>query len=152
MPFFSVKLVGLGTGNDALVLVGRIFLYEFTWRGGFCLSTNLLSSTANIVFFTIVRCETANRLSLEGLVVSLLATDFCMNSLRAKKLYFFVNGSAFFDCGHGICCDGKVRNCKSSEIGRMGGAFAASSKTRVFREKGILCFFFCRIGCFGYGK
>ena len=28
--FDSVELFGLGTGNDALVLVGHIFLYEFT--------------------------------------------------------------------------------------------------------------------------
>ena len=36
------------------------------------MSTDLLSSTVDIAFFTIVRCETASRLSLEGLVVHLL--------------------------------------------------------------------------------
>ena len=36
------------------------------------LSTDLLSSTVDIAFFTIVRSKTASRLSLEGLMVHLL--------------------------------------------------------------------------------
>ena len=66
------------------------------------------------------------------------------------KLEFFVNGSAFFDCEHDISYDSKVRNCKSSEFGTIGGAFAESSKS--FLSKGNKVPFLCRIGCFGYGS
>ena len=48
------------------------------------------------------------------------------------ELYFFVNGSALFDCGNGIFYNSKVRNCKSSEFGRIGGALAESSQIRTF--------------------
>ena len=69
---------------------------------------------------------------MQLVALTLLATYFCLSSLMQEELEFFVNGSAFFDCEHHISYDCKVRNCKSSEFGRIGGAFAESSKTRAF--------------------
>ena len=55
------------------------------------MSTDLLSSTVNITFLTIVRCETASRLSLEGLVVHLLKVVRQECSEQREYCAFFVS-------------------------------------------------------------
>ena len=65
----------------------------------------------------------------------------CVSGTECFGQSFFVNGSAFFDCEHHVSYDCKVRNCKSSEFGRIGGALAESSQIRTFRATGIQCLF-----------
>ena len=55
------------------------------------MSTDLLSSAVDIAFLTIVRCETANRLSLEGLVVHLLKVVRQECSEQREYSAFFVS-------------------------------------------------------------
>ena len=55
------------------------------------MSTDLLSSTVDIAFFMIVRCETASRLSLEGLVVHLLKAARQEPSEQREFSAFFVS-------------------------------------------------------------
>ena len=91
------------------------------------LSTDLLSSTGDFAFFTIVRCETASRLSLEGLVVHLLQAVRQEPSEQREYCAFLCRIGWF---GYGS--DKNLRNCKSSAFGRIGDAFAERSKTKVF--------------------
>ena len=69
-----------------------MFVWVHPCRGNVTfLSTDLLSSTVDIAFFEIERCETASRLSLEGFVVHLLKSTRQEPSEQREYCAFFVS-------------------------------------------------------------